>query len=128
MTTKNKSNLNTPDNERRSYSRVPFSAEIVMQSGHEEWSCNLIDISLKGMLVEPPSDLDIDTSKPCAVALFLGDEASIHARVKITHIENGHWGLEWLHIDVDSLKHLRRLLELNLKDSNLLNRELSELG
>lgn len=128
MATKNNTNRDTPDNERRTYSRVPFSAEIVMQSGHEEWSCNLIDISLKGMLVEPPTDLNIDTSKPCAVALFLGDDASIHARVKITHIDNGHWGLEWLHIDVDSLKHLRRLLELNLKDSNLLNRELSELG
>lgn len=125
---KNNTNPSIPDNERRSYSRVPFSAEIVMQSGHEEWSCNLIDISLKGMLVEPPSELEVDTSKPCAVALFLGDDASIHARVIITHIDNGNWGLEWLHIDVDSLKHLRRLLELNLKDSNLLNRELSELG
>jgi hypothetical protein len=128
MTTKNDPNLTTPGSERRTYSRVPFNAEIVMQSGHEEWSCNLVDISLKGMLVEPPSDLDIDINNPCAVALFLGDEASIHARVKIAHTDNGHWGLEWLHIDVDSLKHLRRLLELNLKDPSLLNRELSELG
>ena len=99
-----------------------------MQCGHVEWSCNLIDISLKGMLVEPPQDLDIDTSKPCAVALFLGDEASIHARVKIAHTTNEHWGLEWLHIDVDGLKHLRRLLELNMDDPALLTRELAELG
>jgi hypothetical protein len=124
----NPPNLDKSGTERRTYSRVPFSAEIVMQSGHEEWSCNLVDISLKGMLVEPPPDLDIDISKPCAVALFLGDEASIHARVKIAHSDNGHWGLEWLHIDIDSLKHLRRLLELNLKDPSLLDRELAELG
>lgn len=128
MATPNPPNLDKSGTERRTYSRIPFSAEIVMQSGHEEWSCNLIDISLKGMLVEPPSDLDIDISKPCAVALFLGEEASIHARVKIAHSDNGHWGLEWLHIDIDSLKHLRRLLELNLKDPSLLNRELAELG
>jgi len=114
--------------ERRNYSRVPFQAEVVMQSGNEEWSCNLLDISLKGMLVEPPENLSIDTDKPCAVALFLGDEASIHARVDITRSHNGSWGLEWQNIDVESLKHLRRLLELNLKEPALLDRELSELG
>jgi hypothetical protein len=70
--------------ERRTYSRVPFHAEILMQSGNEEWSCNLLDISLKGMLVEPPAGIDIDTSRPCAMALFLGEDASIHARVRIT--------------------------------------------
>lgn len=114
--------------ERRNYSRVPFQAEVLMQSGDEEWSCNLLDISLRGMLVEPPANLDVDTNNPCAVALFLGEEASIHARVKITHAGNGLWGLQWKHIDINSLKHLRRLLELNLNDPSLLGRELSELG
>ena len=115
--------------ERRTNLRIPFQAEIIMQSGNEEWSCNLLDISLKGMLVEPPDNLDIDTSQPCALALFLGEDASIHARVNITHVlPNGNWGLQWKHIDVDSLTHLRRLLELNLDDPNLLNRELAELG
>jgi hypothetical protein len=128
MATINPPNTSKTGAERRTYSRIPFSAEIVMQCGHQEWSCNLVDISLKGMLVEPPSELDIDINNPCAVALFLGDDAAIHARVKIAHTNNGHWGLEWLHIDVDSLRHLRRLLELNLKDPDLLNRELSELG
>ena len=121
-------NTDKPSEERRHYSRVPFNAELVMQSGHEEWSCNLIDISLKGMLVEPPPDMDIDITKPCAVALFLGDDAAIHARVTIEHTNKGNWGLQWLHIDVDGLKHLRRLLELNLSDPSLLDRELAELG
>ena len=118
-----------PSQERRSYQRIPFQAEIIMQSGNEEWSCNLLDISLKGMLVEPPDNLDIDTSKPCAVALFLGEETAIHARVTITHVmKNGNWGLQWQHIDVASLTHLRRLLELNLNDPGLLDRELADLG
>ncbi len=116
------------DSERRTYSRVPFHAEILMQSGHEEWSCNLLDISLKGMLVEPPEGLDVDISKPCAMALFLGEDAAIHARVSITHSSNGNWGLKWLHIDIEGLKHLRRLLELNMAEPGLLNRELAELG
>ncbi|MBT8129351.1 MAG: PilZ domain-containing protein [Gammaproteobacteria bacterium] len=115
--------------ERRNNQRIPFQAEIIMQSGNEEWSCNLLDISLKGMLVEPPDNLDIDTSKPCALALFLGEDTAIHARVNITHVMgNGNWGLQWKHIDVDSLKHLRRLLELNTNDPDLMHRELADLG
>jgi PilZ domain len=114
--------------ERRIYSRVPYHAEVLMQSGDEEWSVNLLDISLKGMLVEPPESIDIDTRKPCALALFLGEDAAIHARVTITHTSKGNWGLQWKHIDITSLRHLRRLLELNLNDPSLMGRELAELG
>lgn len=115
--------------ERRSYNRIPFQAEILMQCGNEEWSCNLLDISLRGMLVEPPDNLDIDLDQPCAMALFLGEDVSIHARVKIIHKEgNSTWGLRWLQIDTTSLQHLRRLLELNTDNPDLLTRELSELS
>ena len=115
-------------NERRHFSRTPFHAEIVMQSGNEEWTANILDISLKGMLVEPPGNLDIDTSKPCAIALFLADDVTISARVRIKHVGDSHWGLEYMEIEKDSLAHLHRLLEHNLKSADLINRELSELG
>lgn len=113
--------------ERRNYNRIPFQAEILMQCGHEEWSCNLLDISLRGMLVEPPENLEIDLDQPCAMALFLGEHVSIHARVRIIRKDDNTWGLRWLQIDLNSLRHLRRLLELNTNDSSLLTRELSEL-
>jgi hypothetical protein len=121
--------LNTPSTaERRNHNRIPFTAEVLMQSGHEEWSCNLLDISLKGMLVEPPENLDININNPCGMALFLGENISIHARVKITHTANGNWGLKWLQIDIRSLQHLRRLIELNSDNPDMLVRELEELG
>ncbi|NOQ90839.1 MAG: PilZ domain-containing protein [Gammaproteobacteria bacterium] len=114
--------------ERRIYNRIPFTAEILMQCGHEEWSCNLLDISLKGMLVEPPENIEIDMNNPCGMALFLGEDISIHARVNIVRSSKGNWGLKWLQIDVASLQHLRRLIELNTNDQAMLTRELSELG
>ena len=119
--------MQTPS-ERRSYNRIPFNAEILMQCGQEEWSCNLLDISLKGMLVEPPENIDIDIKNPCGMALFLGEDISIHARVSITHTSNGLWGLKWLQIDLSSLQHLRRLIEVNAHNPAMLNREISELG
>ena len=129
LSIRNGAKMRKINHERRNHHRVPFPAELLMQCGNEEWSCNLLDISLKGMLVEPPNNLVIDTRHPCALALFLGEDAAINARVKIARVlENGNWGLEWLHIDVDGLRHLRRLMELNMNDSGLLNRELVELG
>ena len=118
----------TEQPERRSYNRIPFNAEILMQCGDEEWSCNLLDISLKGMLVEPPENLEIDLNNPCGMALFLSDEISIHARVNIIRTKDGNWGLKWLQIDANSLQHLRRLMELNTNNPAMLMREISELG
>lgn len=116
------------ESERRNYSRIPFTAEILMQCGDSEWSCNLLDISLKGMLVEPPENIEINLNNPCGMALFLGENVSIHARVNIAHTNESHWGLKWLQIDVTSLQHLRRLIELNTNDPAMLTRELSELS
>lgn len=116
------------DTERRQYTRVPFHAEILMQSGNEEWTCNLLDISLNGMLVEPPGNIKINPNNPCAVALFLSDDVIINARARIKHTSDDRWGLQYINIDVDSLQHLRHLLESKLKDADLLDRELSQLG
>ena len=55
-----------------------------------------------------------------------GEEILVSRRSHVTR--EGYWGLQWVQIDVDSLMHLRRLLELNLNDPGLLTRELAELG
>lgn len=125
MNAQNDKNI-TP--ERRQYTRIAFSAEILMQSGNEEWTCNLLDISLNGMLVEPPHDMNINPNNPCAVALFLSDDVIINIRVRIRHTSADRWGLQFINIDVKSLQHLRHLLELNLQDADLINRELAQLG
>lgn len=46
----------------------------------------------------------------------------------VVHCEDGHLGFRCDHIDLDSISHLKRLVELNLSDEALLERELSELS
>lgn len=125
MNTKNDTKGNT---ERRKHPRTPFHAEIMMQSGDVEWTCNLLDISLNGMLVEPPSNLKINPNNPCAVALFLSDGMIINARVRIRHTDNDRWGLEYINIDKESMLHLRHLLTSRLENDTLVNRDVSRLG
>jgi hypothetical protein len=45
----------------------------------------------------------------------------------VVHLEGQHIGMECQNIDLTSLTHLRRLVELNTGDAELMNRELSHL-
>lgn len=116
------------DTDRRQYQRIPFIAEAIMSAAGEEWSCVLLDISLKGVLVIPPSDLQPDSDQAYAIELVLGEGVTIRMAARISHVNREAWGLAWENIDLDSLTHLRRLLELNLSDPEEMHRELSELG
>jgi hypothetical protein len=47
--------------------------------------------------------------------------------VELVHKEKGRLGFKCKHIDIDSITHLRRLVELNLGNADMLERELSAL-
>ncbi len=114
--------------ERRQYQRVPFIAEVIMDKDGEQWSCELLDISLKGVLLEAPQGIDADMDATYEVELVLGEDVAIRMQANISHTNNHHWGLQWKNIDVEGLSHLRRLLELNMTDGDEMHRELAELG
>ena len=46
------------DNERRQYQRVPFIADVLLSHNEQQWSCGLVDVSLKGMLIAAPQGFD----------------------------------------------------------------------
>ncbi|MDH5394553.1 MAG: PilZ domain-containing protein [Gammaproteobacteria bacterium] len=114
--------------EKRHYQRVAFDAEVVMECGDASWVCHLVDISLKGLLVVFPSDVEIKLGEIYDMEFRLGVDAVIKMRVKVVHFEELLVGLEWSDIDLESLTHLRRLLELNMSSAEEMHRELSELG
>ena len=115
-------------NERRQYQRIPFIAEVIVTKDDQQWPCSLLDISLKGMLLTPPSDVSPDMQATYNVELVLGEGAAIHIAARINHADAGRWGVHWENIDLEGLTHLRRLLELNLVDADAMHRELAELG
>jgi hypothetical protein len=52
---------------------------------------------------------------------------TISMSTTVTHVAGRRVGLRCDNIDLDSVTHLRRLVELNAGDPNLLDRELSAL-
>lgn len=99
-----------------------------MSKGLDEWTSVLLDISLKGMLVDVPSEIKPDMQAIYSVELVLGEDVSIRMQAKISHVNDDYWGMQWENIDIEGLSHLRRLLELNLSDTEEMHREIAELG
>ncbi len=114
--------------ERRHFKRIPFDAEAELSSSSGRWRSRLIDLSLHGALMQRPADWADTTGEPCLLHIHLaGNDIAIHMEVVAVHVATGQIGLRCTHIDIDSIAHLRRFVELNLGDTALLNRELSAL-
>ncbi len=112
----------------RHFSRVPFFAQVSLQIHNQNVHVELLDIALKGALVRAIASLDLALNEKCRLVLPLvsGGE-SITMGGKIAHLEGGNIGIACDDIDLQSLTQLRRLLELNTGDADLMDRELKQL-
>ena len=114
--------------EKRNFTRVEFDAIATIETEGGTWDTKIIDISLKGALIQKPKDAQLSTGDDAVLKLTLSDNnTQIEVNGKITHIEKEHIGIVCEHIDVDSASHLRRIVELNTGNSELLERELEAL-
>lgn len=113
--------------DKRNFSRIPFDSavKIVMDSKH--WESILLDISLKGALVQKPEGWDASIDDACFLEITLGEDLTIRMEAKVAHAQNDQIGFRCEHIDLESITHLRRLVELNTGDEELLARELHAL-
>lgn len=112
----------------RHFSRIPFGAEVLLHLHDRAISVQLVDIALKGALLQTAPLQALVLQEKCRLVLALtpGGDAIVMAG-KIVHLEDQHVGIECEDIDVGSLTRLRRLIELNTGDAELSQRELSQL-
>lgn len=120
--------MNDTANERRRFQRIAFDAPTVLVQGERRWKVVLHDLSLKGLLVEEPDDWDGDAEQTFEALVQLSADTPVKMQVALTRTQPGMLGFVCHHIDLESISHLRRLVELNLGDEDLLERELAALG
>ena len=114
--------------ERRNHSRIAFhtSARLILDG--DSINVVVLDISLKGALIELPSTRTVSQGATGTLQVVLSEiDDPINMSIRVAHHEGGRVGLLCIAIDIDSVTHLRRLVELNLGDQELLERELSAL-
>lgn len=114
--------------EKRKFHRISFDAPCELHALERVWITEVLDISLKGVLVKRPEGWDVPLSQPCEVVIHLDDgQAAIVMAVELKHLETNWLGFKCQYIDLDSATHLKRLVELNLGDQVLLEREFAHL-
>lgn len=113
--------------ERRRFSRIDFDARVEIAQGDKNWQAQLLDISLKGLLLAKMGPYQLQPTTPLLVKIILSDQTSIAMSAQVVHQTLEQLHLACMTIDIDSISHLRRLIELNMGDAAAAERELSEL-
>jgi hypothetical protein len=115
--------------ERRRFQRIATDKSVEIESAGNRYAGSVVDISLRGVLVDIGSAAVLPRQGDAARArIQLSDpEPCIELEGTIAHVEPGQLGLHCTTLDLESAARLRRLVELNLADDRLLERELGEL-
>lgn len=101
--------------EQRRFARVAFDGEAVLEIGGRKLEVVLVDLSLRGAMLELPPDAAFGPGTTASLTLALDDtDIVIPLECRVSHAQPGRIGVEFTRIDVDAMQHLRRLVELNL--------------
>lgn len=113
--------------EKRHFTRISFDSPIQVEQNGQQWQSEVVDISLKGVLLKEDG-IKLKHGEQAKLTIQLGDTTKIEMLAHWDHSDKGCCGLHWTKLDIESMMHLRRLLELNYGDSHLLERELEQLS
>ncbi|SDD95451.1 PilZ domain-containing protein [Aquimonas voraii] len=112
----------------RRHSRFPIEGAVRIYSGSAMWQSQLIDLAIRGALVSRPLGFDGRIGNRYRLDVRLEGGPMIAMAVSLARLDNVAAGFSCERIDLDSFLRLKRTIELNLGNAELLNRELSALG
>lgn len=115
--------------EKRQFTRIVFSTPAKLQLDGHLYDTSLVDLSLKGALITNHEHFTAQAGMPCSLFFKLdGSDITIEMLGKLSHIESEQIGLACQQMDIESVSHLKRLIELNVGSEDLLHRELEHLA
>jgi len=114
--------------ERRQFNRVVFDTTATFYADKRKVECQIIDLSIQGVLLKLLDKTEIEVGSTYELEIPLGErDEIISLELELTHQQDKTLGLMCSYIDLVSITHLRRLVELNLGDSELLERDFNAL-
>jgi len=118
--------INDVSGERRRFTRIHFDAQTELCHQGRNLNVTLVDISFNGMLIQSDTPLPIAQGETSEAQIHIG-ESLLKIPVELAHSQDEHYGFRIENLDIDAATHLSRLVELNLGDENLFERELEHL-
>ena len=121
--------MSEADIERRRFHRVGTDKPVAVTSAGGEHAGTTLDVSLRGLLLEPSDGWQPSTGTAVEARIRLddADDCCIDLKGRVVHVEARRIGIHVTDFDIESASRLRRMVELNLGDAALIERELAEL-
>lgn len=116
------------DTNRRRFSRFPLPGSVRLYSGTAMWQTELIDLSLRGVMVITPQGWVGTPGTRFRLDVRIEGGIMIGMGVELVRATPRSLAFSCLKIDLDSFSRLKRLVELNVGNTDILNRELATLG
>ncbi|MEZ8722527.1 PilZ domain-containing protein [Vibrio pomeroyi] len=114
--------------ERRQFSRVIYQVPTEISQGQVNVSGSVQDLSLHGLLIQCEEWQQLSHDVPVHVSFTLtNSDINIQLEATIVSTINTSMRLRIEHLDIDSISYLKRLVELNVGDDELLYREIEHL-
>jgi len=110
--------------ERRRFNRVTCEEKVLVCFDGGIIKANLHDISLKGALVEFENDVPFQLGDILNISFTLNNsDIVIQFRSKLMHRSNNMIGVKIIQIDLDSMIHLRSVIEARSADPEQVAKE-----
>ena len=113
--------------QQRHFTRVALDVPAILGNAGNRWKTHLVDLSLNGALVAHPAGWSGRTGERFDLSLQPGNRADLTLQAVARQIHEDRIGMAFVDLDADNREEIRWLVKLNLADSALLERELSEL-
>lgn len=114
--------------DKRIFSRIRFEEKCTLEKGSDVTEGRLLNVSLKGALIEFPDQVEYRPGEECRLTFDLGNpDFSLKFTSKIIHCRETITGVKFVEADLNSMIHLRNLLEARTADPMLIRRELDFL-
>lgn len=109
--------------------RVNFDCLVEFTTSECSHVCELVDISLNGALIAACSGATPGAGTSCQLTINLDDANKVQIIMigTVAHKIENRVGIHCESIDIDSMKHLRKLIEYNLGNVELVNRDFEAL-
>ena len=109
--------------DQRRFHRILFQTPARLHSDGRDFACRVVDLSIHGCLLQAAVPLPGHGR----LEIELAPDRHIALQVHRVHQCGDRAGFVCDHIDLEDLGELRRLVELNLGDSTLLERDFTAL-
>ena len=111
--------------EKRRFSRIKFEEKCVVECGGHFSEARLLNVSLKGALIEFDGEIVFRNGDCCRLSFNLGNpDFCLEFLVEVAHCSDRLAGVRFVDTDLNTMIHLRNLLEARTGDPMLMQREL----